>query len=67
MLYAGVGLLQDGKMKPAVPALNIADGSEAWRVVMDSGSGHGGVRSVVVDGNGHWVHGCFGFRVPVRC
>ena len=40
MLYAGVGLLQDGKMKPAVPALNIADGSEAWRVVMDSGSGH---------------------------
>ena len=41
MLYAGVGLLQDGKIKPAIPALNIADGSEAWRVVMDSGSGHG--------------------------
>jgi len=50
VLYAGVGLASGGKMKPAVLALNVADGSEAWRVVLEPGSGHGGVRSVVVDG-----------------
>merc|ERR1719228_3238976 len=51
MLYAGVGLASGGKMKPAVLALSVADGSEAWRLVLDSGTGHGGVRSVVLDGD----------------
>ena len=50
MIYAGVGLLKDGKMRPAVLAISIQDGTEIWRLVMDSGSGHGAVRLVIANG-----------------
>jgi hypothetical protein len=52
MLYVGGGIWQkqSNLMKPAVIALDAATGSVAWTKLLDSTAQHGGVRSVIMDG-----------------
>jgi len=52
MLYIGGGIWQkqNNLMKPVVIALDAATGSVAWTKVLDSKPQHGGVRSVIMDG-----------------